>query len=205
MQQRRRTDEVPATDLEVRRPRVWVGFDPGSRRSGVTAVDEAGVPFRTHVFRSTTGVIGMALDVADALPTFLLQLGEDGYDVVSFGVEGQHYQHKNAKGSPDQLFPVSMAAGVALGLACEAWDCHIVQVKDWKGSVPKLPNHRRLLKTLGWTWTETDTVNPYAIPDFASTCKVDGEEQVRPTEWGEVLDAAGIARWLRTEWLEDNT
>jgi hypothetical protein len=177
---------------------IFIGADPGSRVAALAAVDSVGAPVVVQVLRAK-GKAAMIQQVADTVRTFLGNIHDyyvsplsPGYGLAA--IEDQEYRHGRAKGSPSQLFPVAQVAGALFAEMCEVVPCRFVTPTDWKGSVPKIVHHRRLLKALGWAWDESGTADPYLIPHVPTNL---WGADVRNPEWPDVLDAIGLARWAR--------
>lgn len=176
----------------------YVGVDPGTKNLGWAIVDEAGQVVQVGVVRATS---------AEHMVHQLFQYLPTQFDTVAqVVVESQEYRHGRAKGNPNDLFPLANIAGVAAGLLYDraARDKGVSGVRfvtpmEWKGSVPKAPHHRRLCDKLRWKYHESSTKDPYIIPDFDEEESPLGDEHLRATDWSEVLDAIGLALWLREQ------
>lgn len=174
---------------------MYVGIDPGSKCSGFAAVEQGRV-LAVAAIAACDEEHECACLAAD-LPAIV---GWRGVVPFRFAVEGQEYRHAQAKGSPNDQFKLAHAAGAAFAalsrLPAAEMGMFVVPSK-WKGTVPKLPHHRRMLTKLGWKWTEAGTgKNAYCVPtEFIDAPSYD-LAKITKTQWPEVLDAIGIALWL---------
>lgn len=174
---------------------IFVGVDPGSKRTGIAAVNqEGGVRYVQCI--SATSTEQMIENLAHRLRI-------SGGDYC-FAVEDQEYRHERAKGSPATIFPFAQAAGAAAAILAERSSSPVVLVKPmvWKGSVPKLQHHRRLCHKLSWEWEERGGKEPYVVPTVPDW-RVQGADDITATQWPEVLDAIGIALYLRDHYEHD--
>lgn len=172
---------------------MYVGIDPGSKCSGFAAV-EGGRVLAVAAIAACDEEHECAC-LAQDLPAIV---GWRGLVAFRFAVEGQEYRHAKAKGSPNDQFKLAHAAGAAFAVlsrlpAAEAGQ--FVVPSKWKGTVPKLPHHRRLLTKLGWSWEERGT-GKGAYCAVTSPLVIHNIGTITKTQWPEVLDAIGIALWL---------
>jgi hypothetical protein len=174
---------------------IYVGFDPGTRHSGIAAVKDGVVLSVASV--NATNEEQACERVAHKLPHFinrLLHIDKSIFVVI----ESQEYRKERSEGNPAQLFTVAHVAGAAYGaVACVGVPSMFVAPMTWKGSVPKLQHHRRTLTRLGWSWTETDGKLPYCVP--AVLPLVGGYETISKSSWPDVIDAIGMALWLENK------
>lgn len=180
---------------------IFVGVDPGSRCMGIAGVDEGNNVRFVQALRASSREV-MICKILGAMRCTI------GIEDIQFAVEDQEYRQTRGKGSPETLFPLAQVAGAAYArLTSEgttAGPGRFVTPMEWKGTVPKLQHHRRMLEAMGWPYDEIAKKNPYCVPNF-TIWKPKGEilglDQIAGTEWPEVLDAIGIARWLRNQHL----
>lgn len=167
---------------------IYLGVDPGSRRTGIAALNHDGA------------VRFVQCLAADDIRQMIWRVAREiriPSDEFAYAVEDQEYRHERGKGSPATIFPFAQVAGAAAAtLAARSRAIPVlVPPMKWKGSVPKLQHHRRLLTKMGWSWVEQGGKNPYCVVNGVNN--VIGFEEIKPTQWPEVLDAIGIALWLR--------
>jgi len=167
-----------------------LAVDPGSRVTALASLSRKSLS--VQVLRAK-GEVGMICQVVDEM-RYLCE-GWIPYDHVV--VEGQEYRH--ARGSnPNQLMPLAHVAGAVAGAALRSnrdMALTFARPTEWKGTVPKLPHNMRTAKKLGWKFHASETKAPYVVVDDCGDTDIVGE--VRPREWSDVLDAVGLALWMK--------
>lgn len=178
---------------------VYAGFDPGSRASALGVADKTGeVVYATHL--AANGRERMIEEVQNSVLNMYAAMGELDAIVMAFAVEDQVYRGPRRKGKkrtpPQQLIPLSQVAGAAFnalqnqGIGPCSDYAQFVTPFIWKNDRAKDVDHRRLCDALGWEWGEQ------YLQAGTRIVPTNSPFTFRDTQWPDVLDAIGIARWL---------
>jgi len=108
-------------------------------------------------------------------------------DIQRVVVEGQQiYQQGRAR--PKDLIKLAQVAGAVAGTASEfCQDIRIPLPNTWKGSVPKIVKHKRILNAVGWSYHSNSA---RVVPK-----DVDIDVSFPPGKWTHLIDAIGLASW----------
>jgi len=118
-------------------------------------------------------------------------------------VEGQKiYPPKNGKfdkkSNPDSMIKLARASGIACSYLAKSPQCKGIGValpQEWKGSVQKHAHQAQTLKKLGQTpIVKGSGDNRYCVPK-------DNFLDLSMTEYKHVVDAIGMAMWLRDQYV----
>lgn len=179
---------------------AYIGVDPGVNLTACAAVDTAGAPTYLCMHRKDT----LSSD-ADFCRDLEVLLGQHS-DAIEAAIERPEYRYGRGKGSPNDLIRLGCVAGAA-ARALGAWAIRVrfVTPTEWKGSVPKLPHHRRLMRDLGWAFKEAGGKDKYVVPMLTPAQSAALEipsGPINPTDWNHALDAIALARWLWVQYAD---
>ena len=112
-------------------------------------------------------------------------------------VEGQKVYANDKKSNPDSLIKLARASGIACAYLARSPRCKGIKVatpQEWKGSVQKHAHQAHILKQLGQTpIVKGSGANRYCVPK-------DNFLDLSMTEYKHVVDAIGMAMWLRDQY-----
>lgn len=186
----------------------FIGIDPDLHNTAIAGVDEGGKLLFLKVasvpknIKGSDAVPFMAYEVRRALRG--LSLAFHTYGVV----ESQEIAYTARMGvNPRSIIPLAQVAGACVAELIPvrkegAASVTVVSPQAWKGSVPKHIHQARTCKRMGWEFQTAGTgKNQYCVPIPASMnlgCQdVYYGNITRESDWKHLLDAIGLALWLR--------
>jgi len=171
---------------------LFVGCDPDSKYQAYATVNSDLSEVNAWTIRSKT---------SDELAQCLAHLAENraelNEDFLSV-VEGQKVYAGDKKSNPASLIKLARSSGIACSYLASSSHCKGIRIalpQEWKGSKQKHAHQAYILKQLGEEPVlKGSGASRYCVPkkDFLGLTQ---------TEYKHVIDAIGMAMWLRDQYL----
>lgn len=165
---------------------IFVGCDPDTRNMAYAVLDSKCKVLDAYVIKSKGDPFEMASNIEEQYRPV--------YGDHIFCIEGQQiYAKKNV--NPANILKLAQFTGLALQKASQyAESAEIVLPKTWKGTIVKHVHQSRIINQMGLTpEVHGSGASAYAVP-------AEGLLGLKVTELKHVIDAVGIAMWLRDKW-----
>lgn len=174
----------------------FLGLDPDMHSIGGAMVDADGRLLMPFVIRSEGGkekaaVVAMLQKAAEFL---------GGSEVLAMAVENQelYLTGPSRTKNPRSILHLAQVAGGLLGIMLSnqpSSQIYFPKPVEWKGSIDKLPHHRRILAHAG--------IEPHRIKVMGGKdpyCSVSGFEHINAGDWKHVTDAIGLAQYAAKQY-----
>lgn len=169
----------------------FLGLDPDMHSIGGALVNINGQLLEPFVIRSKGNKEKVAvMDMLKIAAEFLHQS-----NVIAVAIENQelYLSGPSHTKNPRSILHLAQVAGGLLGIVLSnslTAQIHFPKPVEWKGSIDKLPHHRRILAHAGIDDSRISVMGgkePY--------CSVSGYENINPSDWKHVTDAIGLAQY----------
>ena len=180
---------------------IVLGIDPDTRHTAMVLASAAEV-FQVYVIRASSDTEeSSTLRMIKCLAPAFEALARKADAIV---VEGQQIYTGKSAASTDSILCLAQVAGALVAYANLTFPDKIIWMpkpSQWKGNVPKLVHHARVLSHYG---IDYETGNDFCYPSGCSrAARIPGYGKTKKSDWKHLGDALGLALWgaVRTQML----